>query len=230
MVEPKFTAFHFGGASRGAPGTPVSYRAGTQLGVVARGEGSFSGGSLAAELAVDLLPLALSTPSTSVAGVRWNDAARRVHVAIQRACEIDPFYRGMRATFAACHFDGTDAVVGHVGDCRVYRLRGDTFQRLTKDVMIDPSRAAGGDQELALDLVKFVPQHGDVVLLCTARAYQTIHESLLQELLDARRGEPEQAAREIADCTSGDEVAVVVGRVQSEQRRRKSDRVAVIMD
>jgi ABC-type branched-subunit amino acid transport system substrate-binding protein len=90
--------------------------------------------------------------------------------------------------------------------------------------------AAGGSETLALDLVKFAPQHDDLVVLCTAKAYRTIHESLLQELLAAAADEPASAAREIANCTAGDDVAVVVGRVHSDERRRASDRVAVISD
>ena len=230
MVEPKFTAFEFGGIARGAAGTPVAYRAGTAMGMIAHGSGSFSGGCLAAELTVDLLPLALSAPSSAGALDRWNEAVSRVHNAIQRAAQIDPFYRGMVANFAACHYDGTDAVVGYVGDCRVYRVRGDNFQRMTRDQPIDPARAAGGSETLALDLVKFAPQHDDLVLLCTARAYQTIHESLLQELMMNAGDDPEAAAREIAKCTAGDDVAVVVGRVHSDERRRANDRVAVISD
>lgn len=229
-MEPTFTAVTFAGFARGSPESLVRYRAGSHMGMIAEGSGSFSGGGLAAELAVDLLPLALSAPSNASQLDRWNDAATRVHESIRRAAQVDRFYRGMTSTFAACQFDGQHVVTGSVGTCRVYRLRNGEFTRVTKEPEPGVSRAAGGDGQLKVDLIRFAPQDGDVVLMCTMRTYKSIHESLIHELLLQERLEPHVAAREIANATAGDDVAVVVGRVDRREGRRGSSGAAVIVD
>ncbi len=226
----EFITIHFTGFARGGPESLYRYRAGSQLGILAEGRGGFSGGGLAAEVAVDLLPLALSGPGPADATQRWNLAGTRVHEAIRRASAIDPFYRGMEAAFAAAHFDGTHLVVGNVGPNRVYRVRDGAITQLTKDPVDEYSGSAGGERPLQLDLVRFTPQHGDQLLLCTATTYRSIHKSLLLEILVQDALEPEVCAREIANSTSGDDTAVVVGRIDSVEGRRGSSGAAVIVE
>ncbi len=226
----EFTAVSFTGFARGGPESLFRYRAGSQLGVLAMGRGGFSGGGLAAEVAVDLLPLALSGPGPSDPAQRWNLAGTRVHEAIRRTSAIDPFYRGMEAAFAAAHFDGHQIVVGNVGPNRVYRVRGNAISQLTKDPADDFSGVAGGNRALQLDLVRFTPQHGDQLLLCTVQTYRSIHKSLLAEIMTQEAMEPEVCAREIANSTSGEDVAVVVGRIDSVEGRRGSSGAAVIVE
>jgi|GEM_PF-2486901 len=226
----EFTAVTFTGFARGGPESLFRFRAGSQLGILAVGHGGFSGGGLAAEVAVDLLPLALSSPGPQDPAQRWNLAGTRVHEAIRRASSIDPFYRGMAAAFAAAHFDGQQVVVGNVGPNRVYRVRGGTISQLTKDPVDEYSGAAGGNRALQLDLVRFTPQHGDQLLLCTPATYRSIHKSLLAEIMVQEAAEPEVCAREIANSTSGDAVAVVVGRIDSTAGRRGSSGAAVVVE
>lgn len=226
----EFIDVTFTGYARGGPDSLFRYRAGSQLGVIAVGRGGFSGGGLAAELAVDLLPLALSGRGAQDALQRWNEAGTRVHEAIRRASAIDPYYRGMEAVFAACHFDGHQIVVGNVGENRVYRVREGAITQLTKDPVDALAGAAGGNTALRLDLVRFTPHHGDLLLICTARTYQSIHKTLLLEILQQDALEPEVAAREIANSTAGENTAVVVGRVDSIAGRRGSSGAAVIVD
>lgn len=226
----EFIAVNFVGYSRGGPESLYRYRAGSQFGVIAEGRGGFSGGGLAAELAVDLLPLALSGPGSSDPLHRWNLAGTRVHEAIRRASSVDPYYRGMEAIFAAAHFDGHQIVVGNVGQNRVYRVRGGSITQLTKDPVDQFVGAAGGNGALRLDLVRFTPQHGDLMLICTARTFQSIHKTLLLEIMQQDAEEPEVAAREIANSTSGSDAAVVVGRVDSIAGRRGSSGAAVVVE
>ncbi len=226
----EFIAVTFTGYARGGPDSLFRYRAGSQLGVIAEGRGGFSGGGLAAELAVDLLPLALSGPGSGDPLDRWNLAGSRVHEAIRRASSVDPFYRGMEAIFAACHFDGHQIVVGNVGQNRVYRVRQGTITQITKDPLDSFAGAAGGNAALRLDLVRFTPQDGDLLLICTSRTYQSIHKTLLLEILQQDATDPEVAAREIANSTAGEEAAVIVGRVDSVAGRRGSSGAAVIVD
>jgi len=226
----EFTAVTFTGFARGGPESLFRFRAGSQLGILAVGRGSFSGGSVAAEIAVDLLPLALSSPGPSDPAQRWNLAGVRVHEAIRRASCVDPFYRGMEAAFAAAHFDGHQVVVGNVGPNRVYRVREGTISQLTADPVDEHSGAAGGERPLQLDLVRFTPAHRDQLLLCPPETYRSIHKSLLAEIMMQEAGDPQACAREIANSTSAEAVAVVVGGIDSSAGRRGSSGAAVVVE
>jgi protein phosphatase len=61
------------------------------------------------------------------------DALQEANRAILRQAQSDPECRGMGATAAtALIWDGR-AVIGHVGDCRVYHHRGGVLTQLTRD-------------------------------------------------------------------------------------------------
>ncbi len=67
-------------------------------------------------------------------------AAALVEVAVQRACADiyrmatqDPSKRGMGTTFVCLVVGGNKAVIGHVGDSRVYLVRNRQCHRLTED-------------------------------------------------------------------------------------------------
>jgi serine/threonine protein phosphatase PrpC len=121
----------------------------TDLGlfVVADGMGGHAAGEVASQRAVDVVRQQLTTgrqaledlsqASTSEARAA---AAALVETAIQRACAevyrlaaADASKRGMGTTVVCLVLAGTKAIVGHVGDSRVYLLRGGQAHRLTED-------------------------------------------------------------------------------------------------
>ncbi len=53
--------------------------------------------------------------------------------AVHRKAQGDPACKGMGATAAVVLVWGGRAVLGHVGDCRVYHQRGDRLTQLTRD-------------------------------------------------------------------------------------------------
>ncbi len=131
-----------------------SYCARPDLGlfVVADGLGGHPGGQLASRLVVEAMEAAIAGTLDPADAARYGvtpsaDGERRLrdafHVAYQRlalvAGEASDLY-GMATTVAAVLFDtrtsdtgGFPAVVAHIGDSRVYRLRGGQFERLTHD-------------------------------------------------------------------------------------------------
>jgi hypothetical protein len=94
--------------------------------------------------------------------------------------------RGMRAALAALIFVGRHASIIHVGDCRVYRIRGGQITPLTEDharANSDgtsvPTRVVGGDAELAIDFIEDDPQPADryVVLSKSGSAEAVLSEA-----------------------------------------------------
>lgn len=60
-------------------------------------------------------------------------AIQRVNAKIYRMAYRNPELKGMGTTLACVHFHPKGIVHAHVGDSRIYRLRGDSFIQLTED-------------------------------------------------------------------------------------------------
>ena len=111
--------------------------------------------------------------------------------------------RGMVTTLSVLVVKSSTAYLFHVGDTRIYRLRGNTLECLTRDHRVVISRdkhclarAMGIDVQLAIDCRSVPVESGDLFLLST----DGVHEYLsTQELLKLLRGShnPEQVVREI---------------------------------
>ena len=96
---------------------------------------------------------------------------------------------GMGTTLVVALFTNNRVLVGHIGDSRMYRLRGQELIQLTEDHsllqeqiragLITPedarqsanknlvTRALGVDPEVELELHEHVVQPGDIYLLCS---------------------------------------------------------------
>jgi serine/threonine protein kinase/serine/threonine protein phosphatase PrpC len=186
----------------------VADKRSSRLGVVAAiadGVGGAKGGRVAAELAVrafidgclgnasHLLPKDSSARSLEAVN-RW------VHSIGRR----DRNLQGMACTLTALICKGRQIHVVHVGDTRLYRLRGDHLQQLTVDHTLGPgklnllSRAVGADDELRIDYVNLPSEQHDRYLLCSDGVHGGISDAALREIL-IRRAAPDETAREIVD-------------------------------
>jgi serine/threonine protein phosphatase PrpC len=186
----------------------VADKRSSQLGVVAAiadGIGGAKGGRVAAELAVrafidgcmgnagHLLPKDSSARSLEAVN-RW------VHSIGRR----DPDLQGMACTLTALICKGRQIHVVHVGDTRLYRLRGNQLQQLTVDHALGPgklnllTRAVGADDELRIDYVNLPNEQHDRYMLCSDGVHGGISDAGLREIL-IRRAAPDETAREIVD-------------------------------
>jgi len=107
--------------------------------LVADGMGGQAAGEKASSLAIELIPQKLEQ------SLRFDgDPIEKVVDAIDRAVEhanseiialgqVDPTYNQMGTTIAFLINDGDTLYVGGVGDSRVYRLSGESFEQLTTD-------------------------------------------------------------------------------------------------
>lgn len=140
---------------------------------LADGVSGGAGGREAAEFSVrGLLADYYATPDT------WTVtyALDKVLVAINRWLNVQGAARnelaGMSCTLSALVLRGSRYYLAHVGDSRIYRLRGASFTQLTTDHVWDRpdmrhvlKRAMGLDQHVVLDFSEGELQAGDVFLL-----------------------------------------------------------------
>jgi serine/threonine protein phosphatase PrpC len=203
-----------------SPEDPAARLERGRLYIVADGMGGHAGGDVAAELTVQTLPMAYFQAEWSDPRANLRSAFISANAIISEKAANEPGRQGMgAAAVAAVVVDGR-AVLAHLGDCRAYRLRGDTIERLTVDhswveervtlgritheeALIHPyrnvlTRALGAetDAEPTVGEVDFQP--GDVLLLCSDGLWNMVKDdelaATLRELPDAR-----SAARALVD-------------------------------
>jgi protein phosphatase len=107
--------------------------------------------------------------------------------------------------------------LAHVGDTRVYRLRGDVFKQLTtdhtwqrRDMRHVLRRAVGLDRHLVADFADGELQAGDTFLMVTDGVWEVLGERSMTEVL--RRGLDPQPAAQALVGVSGEYQATYMGR------------------
>jgi PPM family protein phosphatase len=200
--------------------------------VVADGMGGHAGGKRASQTAVDtvsdhLRGSAETRPTTAPGGgaVSRDDLVEAIHEANRRILAIaaaDSSLHGMGTTIAALVFDGdAKAAVVHVGDSRVYRLRGNAFESLTADHSLvadlvrrgeisdeeakrHPYRhtltqALGAGPNVSPEVRAIDSAVGDLFVLCSDGVYGMIDEKKLESVVVAHRHDPAALCRALVD-------------------------------
>ncbi|NBP87341.1 MAG: serine/threonine-protein phosphatase [Planctomycetia bacterium] len=114
--------------------TIKAYRDHGWLLIVADGMGAHAGGEEASRLAVSTVPDFYSRHEPQQSPPRalrqsLEQANREIHAAGER----DLAYKGMGTTCSALVILPQGALIGHIGDSRVYRVRGRTVEQLSRD-------------------------------------------------------------------------------------------------
>ncbi len=171
------------------------------LAIVARGIGAIGGqGKPAGKLAVWSLAGEVGAPAASSGDSAQAGVQRgmdRAQTAVQRLSANWPSGLGKpMATMAALLLAGPTAIVAHIGDCRVTRIRPDSVEILTTEhtlATMFPSehlapqiarvltRALGSDG--APEIQRLAVQLGDVFLLTTADVHDALPGSELAGVL-----------------------------------------------
>ena len=131
---------------------------------------------------------------------------------------------GMATTLSALVLRGARYYTVHVGDSRIYRLRGTSLQQLTTDHVWDRpdmrhvlKRAVGLDQFLAVDYADGELATGDVFILATDGVWEPLGDKALHELLLLHR-EPQRVAEAMVESAikrgGQDNATVLVARVE----------------
>ncbi len=209
---------------------------------VADGMGGHAAGEIASRLAIETLQEVLQRPETADQRMSVEDAAEWLREAVveanRRICESIRLHderRGMGTTVVALVHSGEEAVVGHVGDSRLYLLRADELLRMTSDhswvneqvklgLMNDDTaqrhpmrnivtRALGSRPDVLVDLTSIQTQPGDVFLLCSDGLNTMLADEQIHDILRDDRLDPEAACRalvENANRRGGDDNVTVV--------------------
>ena len=121
--------------------------------VVADGMGAHAAGELASKLAADNIPHLFSKDLDNDPITSLHQAVKGANATIyQRGCD-EPEFNGMGTTCSSLLLLPMGAVIAHVGDSRVYRLRCGQLEQLTFDhSLVWEMQAAGKVSGTATDL------------------------------------------------------------------------------
>jgi PPM family protein phosphatase len=179
--------------------------------VVADGMGGHAAGEVASELAARAAAEVLAAHVDSGRGAADAEAAlRRVmqlaHERILNCCDDRPATKGMGTTLTCCLLDREGACRAvHIGDTRIYRVRGGVMEQLTRDHTwvqreVDEgrlrpaearrhplshilTRVLSDDHAPEPDLLATDLLAGDLLLLCSDGLYNMVTDARIAEIL-----------------------------------------------
>lgn len=160
-------------------------------------------------------------------------ANRRIFEAAQRESRL----HGMGTTIVALLCARDQCLIGHVGDSRVYRLRGNTLEQLTEDHSLLNDymkmksmtqeeidnfphknvivRALGMKETVKVDAIMDTPQAGDVYMLCSDGLSGQVSTEEIRDLMTKNK-DLKAAAQALIDKANEnggpDNITVVLAR------------------
>lgn len=230
----------------------VSHESETGVVLLADGMGGYNAGEVASGMATSLIASGLSQAWTKDTLEKLDrDGAmtlsqdilktqvKLANTAIFEAAQKDPQCAGMGTTLVACLFYDNFLTVGHIGDSRLYRMRNDALEQVTRDhsllqEQIDSglitkedarsshnknlvTRALGIDPEVETEIHSYDVQEGDIFLLCSDGLNDMIEDDEIQMTLIALRSNLELTAQQLVqaanDAGGRDNISVMLVRV-----------------
>ncbi len=223
--------------------------------VLADGMGGYNAGEVASGIAVSVvateicqrLQSASPTDRDEASGeelgvVLLRDNIQRANASIYHAAQSQPQYAGMGTTIVSGLFYDNRVVVGHVGDSRMYRLRGEALQTITRDhsllqeqidggmISVEDARlsknknlvtrAVGIDAEVVPEIHVHDVLVGDIYLLCSDGLNDMVEDEDIQSTLYAMQGNlplaAEQLIQQANDNGGRDNVSVILVKINGE--------------
>jgi PPM family protein phosphatase len=223
--------------------------------VLADGMGGYNAGEVASGITVSVLSTEIkhslqaqhpedhdAGSGDDVAVVLLRDNVQKANASIYHAAQSQPQYAGMGTTVVAGLFYDNRVAVGHVGDSRMYRLRGDVFESITRDhsllqEQIDSgmitkedarqsrnknlvTRAVGIDPEVSTEVHVHDVEVGDIYLFCSDGLNDMVEDENIGGAVFALRSNLALAADQLIkmanDNGGRDNVSVILVKVKGE--------------
>lgn len=225
------------------------------LAILADGMGGYNAGEVASGMATNLLATEFFAAFDAMAPHEVNVATGKpfahqcilekvaaTNSAIFNAAESQPQYAGMGTTLVTALFYDNQVTVAHIGDSRLYRLRGGAFGPITRDHsllqeqldsgMISEeearhsqnknlvTRALGVDPEVETEMHDHDVQPGDIYLLCSDGLNDMVEDEEIQLTLQMLGANLELAATQLIQMANDnggrDNVSVILVKVVRE--------------
>jgi serine/threonine protein phosphatase PrpC len=215
--------------------------------VLADGMGGHRAGEIASQIATQVILSGLQTEVAefaSDAGLQAplqavDRSINRANSAVFAAAQAQSSYQGMGTTLALALFYDNRVALAHIGDSRIYRLRGELLQLLTRDdsllrEQIDlgliaaadagdshnrslVTRALGIEASIAAHLRQENASPGDVFLLCSDGLNDLVEDTDIELIMSALKTNLPLAAGHLVQTAKDnggyDNVSVILAKV-----------------
>jgi len=224
------------------------------LAILADGMGGYSAGEVASSMATSLLagslvgtlderePQQFDGDGQRVAHRQLRERIEQANADIYLAAQRNPGYYGMGTTLVVAWFYDNMVTLAHLGDSRAYRLRGNFFERLTRDHsllqhQLDSgiisaeearfsrsknlvTRALGVDLPVEPEIRDLSVRPGDVYLLCSDGLTDMVGDVEIGATMRALAADPVAAAERLVQMANEnggrDNISVILVRVRGE--------------
>ena len=220
----------------------VGFDADSGFAILADGMGGYNAGEVASGMAVamlsDNLKAALREGRSDMKALAGEEI-QKTNGAIFQAAQSQPQYNGMGTTLVLALFRNNRVTVAHIGDSRLYRLRGDQFEQVTRDhsllqEQIDSgmitredarhshnknlvTRALGVEPEVEIEVHEYPVLPGDLFLLCSDGLNDMVTDEDIQLTVGLMGANLEMAAQQLVQMANDnggrDNVSVILVRV-----------------
>jgi len=235
---------------------------GAGIAILADGMGGYNAGEVASGIAVNVVSGGMlpelssgrelskvdSQTGLSHAALLLQQQIAAANKGIYDAAQARPECAGMGTTIVAAVFFGNRVSIGHIGDSRCYRLRGEKFEQLTHDhsllqEQIDSgqitaeqaryslnknlvTRALGIEAIVPADIAEYRLEPNDIYLLCSDGLNDMVEDEEIALTLQALSANLELAATQLIqtanDSGGRDNVSVVLVRIAREYPAARS--------
>jgi protein phosphatase len=202
------------------------------LAVLADGMGGCQAGEVASKIAVHTIMEKLCQPLKTISRyatkryhtVLLEQAVLKANQAIHHKAKQEHNYQGMGTTVVAVLFHNDFISVAHVGDSRLYRLRGNNFCQLTNDhsllqELIDGgfytpeqaqnspnkhilTQALGLEQLVTIETQEYKILEQDIYMLCSDGLSDMLEQSDIYNILINKNNSLEQAAHSLINAAN----------------------------
>jgi protein phosphatase len=205
---------------------------------VADGMGGHAAGEIASRLALDTLRKAVGesrqnreadfspnqTALLSPLSTLLVNGIRLANQAVFQSSQEKEEYRGMGTTLVALYLSDSSSVVAHVGDSRLYRIRGRRIDQVTEDHSLVweqyrqgllskealsgsslkniVTRALGMNPTVDVDVQEIDLQRGDLLMLCSDGLSDLVQDEELMETILAASGDLNRACRDLTQLAN----------------------------
>lgn len=223
--------------------------------ILADGMGGYNAGEVASGMATSLLSSSLGQiiPGCKPQDIDAESGGRVAHRhlveqiaasnrAIYEAAQNNAQYAGMGTTLVMAWFYDNLITVAHIGDSRLYRLRGEEFQQITRDHsllqeqldsgMITPeearysqnknlvTRALGVDPEVEAEIHDYDVEPGDIYLLCSDGLNDMVEDEEIGSTVRMLAANLELAADQLVQMANDnggrDNISVILVKVRGD--------------
>lgn len=224
-----------------------------QLGLtlLADGMGGYNAGEVASAMATAMIgseldqafqqrpPQARGPDGHAWARTAMTESIAHANAAIFQSAQSNPKYAGMGTTLVAVQFYDNRLAVAHVGDSRLYRMRGGHLAQLTRDhsllqEQIDSgmltaeqarhsqnknlvTRALGVGMTVETEVNEYEVETGDVYLLCSDGLNDMLEDEEIALALTTLAANPALCATQLVEMANDnggrDNVSVILAKV-----------------